>query len=147
MGILHKAPVEEPTDWCMNMVTDAKTNGSPRRTIDFQPINKYCLRETHHTPCPFYIVTNIPSYSYITVLDVFNGYHQVTLDESSIKLTEFGRYQCLRTPHRDILHLGMNIPDDMTISLKMYHENKKLLMTYFFMMMTLPKHSTTYLII
>ena len=102
MGILRKAPVGEPTEWCMNMVTVAKKDGSPRRTIDFQPINKYCLRETHHTPCPFDIVSNIPSYSYKTVLDAFNGYHQVPLDESSIKLTtfitEFGRYQYLRAP-------------------------------------------------
>lgn len=106
MGILRKAPVGEPTEWCMNMVTVAKKDGSPRRTIDFQPINKYCLRETHHTPCPFDIVSSIPSKSFKTVLDAFNGYHQVPLDEPSIKLTtfitEFGRYQYLRAPQGHI---------------------------------------------
>ena len=106
MGILRKVPVGEPTEWCMNMVTVAKKDGSPRRTIDFQPINQYCWRETHHTPCPFDIVSNIPSQTCKTVLDAHDGYHQVPLDEESVKLTtfitEYGRYQYLRSPQGHI---------------------------------------------
>ena len=45
---------------------------------------------------------NIPPKSYKTVLDAYNGYHQVPLDEASSKLTtiltEFGRFQYLRAP-------------------------------------------------
>ena len=63
--------------------------GTPRRTIDFQHIYKYCERETHHTPRPFDAVSNIPPKSYKTVLDAYNGYHQVPLDEESSKLTTF----------------------------------------------------------
>ena len=102
MGIIRKAPIGEPTEWCMRMVTVSKKDGTPRRTIDFQPINKYCERETHHTPRPFDVVSNIPPKSYKTVLDAYNGYHQVPLDEESSKLTtfitEFGRFQYLRAP-------------------------------------------------
>ena len=43
---------------------------------------------------------------YKSVLDAFNGYHQVKLDEDSVKLTniitEFGRYQYLRAPQGHI---------------------------------------------
>ena len=106
LGILHKAPLGEPTEWCMKMVTVPKKDGSPRRTIDFQPINKFCKREVHHTPCPFDIVSNLPPKCYKTVLDAYNGYHQVPLDEESIKLTtfitEYGRYQYLRAPQGHI---------------------------------------------
>ena len=103
---MRKAPLGEPTEWCMKMVTVPKKDGSPRRTIDFQPINKFCKREVHHTPCPFDIVSNLPPKCYKTVLDAYNGYHQVPLDEESIKLTtfitEYGRYQYLRAPQGHI---------------------------------------------
>ena len=86
----------------MRVVTVAKKDGTPRRTIVFQPINKYCLRGPHHTPTPFEAVSNIPPTTYKTVLDAYNGYHQVPLDKESIKLTTFitelGRYQYLRAP-------------------------------------------------
>ena len=102
MGILQKVPVGEPTEWCMRMVVVPKKDGKPRRTVDFQPINKFCMRETHHTPSPFDAVSNVPQQVYKTVLDAYNGYHQVLLDEESIKLTTFitelGRYQYLRAP-------------------------------------------------
>lgn len=106
MGILRPVPVGETTNWCMQMVTVAKKDGGPRRTIDFQPINKHCKRETHHTPRPFDVVSSIPPRTFKTTLDASNGYHQVPLDSGSVKLTtfitEFGRYQYLRTPQGHI---------------------------------------------
>ena len=84
------------------MVTVAKKDGSPQRTIDFHPIKKYCERELHHTSKSFDIVSNIQLKTYKTTLDAYNGYYQVSLDEESIKLTtlktEFGRYQYLQAP-------------------------------------------------
>ena len=106
MGIIQKVPVGEANEWCMRMITVPKADGSPRRTIDFQAINKSCLRETHYTPTPFSVVSSIPNKMYKSVLDAFNGYHQVKLDEDSVKLTnfitEFGRYQYLRAPQGHI---------------------------------------------
>ena len=102
LGIIRKAPVGKSSEWCMRMVVVPKSNGQPRRTIDFQPINKFCLRETHFVPTPFNAVNSIPRQVYKTSLDAFNGYHQVALEEESIELTsfitEFGRYQYLRAP-------------------------------------------------
>lgn len=106
LGIIRKAPVGVATEWCMRMITVPKKDGSPRRTIDFQPINKHCQRETHHTPNPYDVVSNIPQKSYKTALDAYNGYHQVPLVDESINLTtfitEYGRYQYLRSPQGHI---------------------------------------------
>ena len=102
LKVIRKVPIGEPTDWCMRMVVVPKRDGKPRRTVDFQPINKYCQRETHYTPSPFEAVSSIPTNVYKTVLDAYNGYHQIPLDTESIHLTtfitEFGRYQYLRSP-------------------------------------------------
>ena len=102
MGILQRVLVGEPTEWCMRMVAVPKKDGKPRRTVDFQPINKFCMRETHHKPSPFDVFSSIPQQVYKTVLDAYNGYHQVLLDKESIKsttfITELGRYQYLRAP-------------------------------------------------
>ena len=98
-GILRKAPIGEPNDWCMRMVVVRKKNGKLRRAIDFRPLNLVSKREPHHTPTPFEVVSNIPPRMYKTVIDAYNGYHQVELDEDSIPLTtfstEYGRYQYL----------------------------------------------------
>ena len=68
----------------MRMVAMSKIDGTPRRTLDFQPTIKYCEREA-----PFDVVSNIPPKSYKTVLDAYNGYHQVPLHVESSKLTTF----------------------------------------------------------
>ena len=90
----------------MRMVTVAKKDGSPRRTIDFQRLNKHCKREVHYTPSPIELVRNIPPKSYKTVLDLRSGFHQVELAPESVELTTFitemGRFQCLRTPQGHI---------------------------------------------
>ncbi|KAK4327848.1 hypothetical protein Pmani_001697 [Petrolisthes manimaculis] len=84
------------------MVVVAKKSGKPRRTVDFQKLNSCCLRETHHTPAPFDMVSDVPPHSFKTVADAHWGFHQVELDEDSRHLTTFitpwGRYQYCRTP-------------------------------------------------
>ena len=101
-GVLRQVPAGEATEWCSRMVVTPKKNGQPRRTVDYQPLNAVCLRETHHTPAPFDMVSSVPGHAYKTVADAYSGYHQVQLDEESTKLTTFitpwGRYQYLRTP-------------------------------------------------
>ena len=105
MGVVRKVSVGEADEWCSQMVVVGKKDGKPRRTVDFQNLNRFCKRETHHTPSP-YVVSNIPTKSYKTILDAYNGYHQVPLDEESIPLTtfiiQFGRYQYLRAPQGHI---------------------------------------------
>ena len=101
-GIIIPVDVGEAVDWCTRMVVVPKKDGSPRITVDFQELNTYIKRETHHTSYPFNVVNNVPIHSYKTVADAKNGYNQATLDDSSSKvttfITEFGRYRFIRSP-------------------------------------------------
>lgn len=101
-GVIRPVPAGEATEWCARMVVVAKKTGKPRRTVDFQKLNSCCLRETHHTPAPFDMVSDVPPHSFKTVADAHWGFHQVDLDEDSRHLTTFitpwGRYQYCRTP-------------------------------------------------
>ena len=96
-GIIEAVPAGEPTEWCSRMVVVPKKDGRPRRTVDFQRLNRASLRETHHTRPPFDLVSSVPKHAFKTVADAYSGYHQVPLDEESRKLTTFitpwGRYR------------------------------------------------------
>ena len=102
LGIIERVPQGETSEWCSRMVITSKSNGKPRRTIDFQQLNKVTLREVHHTPSPINLVTQVPAGKLKTVLDAWNGYHSLMLDLESKELTtfntEWGRYRYLRGP-------------------------------------------------
>jgi len=82
-GVIRQVPTGQATEWCARMVVVAKKSGKPRRTVDFQKLNKHCLREIHHTPAPFDMASGVPVHSYKTVADAHWSYHQVELDEES----------------------------------------------------------------
>ena len=101
--IIRKCEVGEESEWCATMLPILKKDGGIRRTVDYQKLNEQCVRETYHTPRPFDVVSSVPPRTYKTVLDAHSGYHQVLLDDDSVKLTTFitdlgGRYQSLRAP-------------------------------------------------
>ena len=102
LGIIEPVPQGTPTEWCSRMVVAAKKDGSPRRTVDLQELNKATLRETHHTPSPFNLVSTIPARTRKTVLDAWNGYHSLPLSkgtrEATTFITEWGRYRYCRAP-------------------------------------------------
>ena len=101
-GILRPVPTGDVTEWCARMVVVGKKDGTPRRTVDFQKLNSFCKRETHHTFAPFDMVSGVPVHTFKTTVDAYWGFHQVDLDEASRRLTTFitpwGRYQYCRTP-------------------------------------------------
>ena len=102
IGVLEKVPAGTPTTWCHKMVCVPKKDGSPRRTVNFVPLNQFSFRQTHHTMSPFHQASMVPSNTYKTVLDAWNGYHSCLLDEESRPLTCFispwGRYQYRKLP-------------------------------------------------
>ena len=61
LGVLEKVGPNTPVTWCSRMVVTAKSNGTPRRTIDLQPQNKHSARQTHHSAAPFRLAEQIPS--------------------------------------------------------------------------------------
>ena len=69
LGILEKVPYGTPVTWCHRMVVTRKQNGSPRRTVDLSPLNKFCRRETHSAESPFHLARRIPGNSWKTATD------------------------------------------------------------------------------
>ena len=104
LGVLEKVPIGDRVTWCHRMVICAKKNGKPRRTVDFQALNVYAARETHHTPSPFHQARGVPENKRKTVFDAWNGYHSVRLHEDDKHLTTFitpcGRYRYCVAPQR-----------------------------------------------
>ena len=97
LGVLEKVEPNTPVTWCSRMVVTAKADGTPRRTVDLQQLNKCSVRQTHHTPTPFKLAEQIPQGTKKTVTDAWNGYHSVPLCEEDKHLTTFitpwGRYR------------------------------------------------------
>ena len=102
LGVLEKVDPNIPVVWCSRMVVTPKANGSPRRTVDLQPLNKSSVRQTHHTQSPFHLAEQIPQKSWKTVTDAWNGYHSVELEEADRHFTTFitpwGRYRYKVSP-------------------------------------------------
>lgn len=46
LGVVERVPYGEPVTWCHRMVVTRKHDGSPRRTVDLSPLNKFCHRVT-----------------------------------------------------------------------------------------------------
>ena len=103
-GVIKQVPIGEPSVWYTRMVVVPKKDRPDRlrRTVDYQKLNSWCLRETHHCRSPFLTACRIPPNTKKSVLDAFDGYHAVEIDEDSSRLTTFitpwGRYRYLRYP-------------------------------------------------
>ena len=46
LGVIERVPTGVPVTWCHRMVVTRKHDGTPRRTVDLSPLNKFCTRET-----------------------------------------------------------------------------------------------------
>ena len=102
IGVIERVPSGSPTKWCHKMVVVPKKDNTPRRTVNFVPLNRYSSRQTHHTRAPFQQASMVPPNMYKTVCDAWNGYHSVLLDEESRDLctfiTPWGRYRYRSLP-------------------------------------------------
>ena len=96
-GVIERVPVGTPTVWQFRMHVVTKPNGEPRRTVDYRPLNKHCLRETEHVISPFKQARLIPARVFKTKTDAWNGYHSCPLAEEdkdkTIFITDRGRYR------------------------------------------------------
>ena len=48
-GVIEPVPINTPVSWCSRMIGVPKHDGSPRRTVDLQALNKASVRQTFHT--------------------------------------------------------------------------------------------------
>ena len=102
LGVIERVPYGEPVTWCHRMVVTRKHDGTPRRTVDLSPLNKFCKRETFSAEAPFPLARRVPGKSWKTVIDAWNGYHSIPLREEDRHLTTFitpfGRWRYTRAP-------------------------------------------------
>ena len=102
LGVIERVPPGVPVTWCHRMVVTRKHDGTPRRTVDLLPLNKFCKRETFPAEAPFHLARRIPGKTWKTVTDAWNGYHSVPLRKSDRHLTTFitpfGRWRYTRAP-------------------------------------------------
>ena len=102
LGVIEKVEPNSPTTWCDRAIWVRKADGSPRRVVDFQSLNRHCLRDTHHTVPPFQQARAIPPCTYRSVTDAWNSYHSVPVCKEDKHLltfiTEFGRYRYYVAP-------------------------------------------------
>ena len=102
LGVLERVPHGEPTNWCFRMVVTRKHDGSPRRTVDLSPLNKFCQREAHASKSPFQLARSVPPDSHKTVFDHWNGFHSVPIREEDRHFTTFttpwGLFRYIRAP-------------------------------------------------
>ena len=102
LGVLEEVPPNTPTTWCSRMCIQTKKSGKPRRVIDLQPINRHAVRQTYVGESPFEIVNEVPTGTYRTTVDAWNGYHSVPIREEDRHITTFitpwGRFRYRTTP-------------------------------------------------
>ena len=102
LGVIERVPVNDPVTWCSRMLITPKQDGSPRRVVDFQPVNEHCPRQTHHTRSPWQIASSVPPSKVKTVCDAWHGYHSVPIHPADRHITTFitpyGRYRYLTAP-------------------------------------------------
>ena len=85
------------------MVVIAKTNGDPRRTVDFQAVNDCSPRQTHHTQSPWHLMSSIPEGVVKTTFDCWHGYHSLKLasevdKDTTTFITPWGGFHYLTCP-------------------------------------------------
>ena len=102
LGVIEKVPYGVPVVWCHRMVVTRKNDGTPRRTVDLSPLNKFCKRESFYSESPFLLARRVESKAWKSVTDAWNGFHSVPLRKSDRHLTTFitpfGRYLYNRAP-------------------------------------------------
>ena len=119
LGIIEPVPQGTPTTWCSRMVVVAKKDGSPRRTVDLQNLNKATKRATHHTPTPFNVVSVVPCNKKKTVIDAWNDiivfYYHPKLEKLQ-RLSPNGADIDIAAHLKVFMHQMMAIPkDSMTL--------------------------------
>ena len=76
LGVLERVSVNEPVEWCSRMIITPKHDGSPRRVVDYSPLNKHTPWQTHQTVSPWSIVSSIPAGKVKSTIDYSNNLDQ-----------------------------------------------------------------------
>ena len=99
IGVIERIPYDEPVSWCHRLVVTRKHNGTPRRTVDLSPLNKYCKRDTFPTESPFHLARRVPKGTWKRVRNAWKGFPLRQSDRHlTTFITPFGRWRYTRAP-------------------------------------------------
>ena len=79
LGVLERVPENTPVTWCSRMCVVVKKNGSPRWMVDFKAVNNAAPRQTHPVIPLFQQAASVPTGTYKTCLDAWEGYHSIPI--------------------------------------------------------------------
>ncbi|KAL0414905.1 UNVERIFIED_CONTAM: Retrovirus-related Pol polyprotein from transposon opus [Sesamum radiatum] len=83
------------TDWLANVVVVPKTAGKWRICTDFTDLNKACPKDLYPLPRIDLLVDSTAGYELFSMMDAYQGYHQIFMAEDRIKtsfVTDQGIY-------------------------------------------------------
>ena len=102
LGVIERVPPNTPVTWLHSSLVTPKADGSPRRTVNLQSLNRHSVRETHHTIPPAKQARAIPPNTLKTVMDAWNGFHSIEIKpedrHKTTFITEQGRFRYRRAP-------------------------------------------------
>ena len=81
--------VDEPTEWCAEMVVVPKANGKVRICEDLTKLNKTILWEYHPLPSVEHTLAHLAGATIFSTLDANSGLWPIGLTTESAKLTTF----------------------------------------------------------
>ena len=87
IGVLERVNQNTCITGCSRMVVTSKANGTPKRTVDLQPLYRHSVRQAHHVPSPFHLADRVQQGMKNTVADAWNGYHSVSIREEDRHIT------------------------------------------------------------
>ena len=87
MEIISK--VDEPNEWCAEMVVVPKANGKVRICVDLTKLNESILREYHSLPRVNHTLAQLDGATILGKLDANSRFWQIGLSPESAKLTTF----------------------------------------------------------
>lgn len=108
-GFIEK--VDEPSEWVSNLVIREKPNKTLRICIDPQELNKVIKQEQHPIPTFEELVEKLNGKKFFTVLDLKDGFYQVSLNKKSSMLCTFSTpFGCYRYK---VLPFGINLAPEV----------------------------------
>jgi len=77
------------TTWLANVVLVRKTNDKWRMCTDYTDLNKACSKDSYPLPSIDRLVDGASGYKYMSFLDAFSGYNQISMHPLDITKTAF----------------------------------------------------------
>jgi Reverse transcriptase (RNA-dependent DNA polymerase). len=89
-------------DWLANPVLVRKKTGQWCMCVDYTDLNKSCPKDPFGLPCIDQVVDSTAGCEFLSFLDCYSGYHQISLKESDCLktsfITPFGAYCYITMP-------------------------------------------------